>query len=148
MSDLSRKEHLPLTVLESSGKVDQLRREMADDRGERGGSAAPATRFAGDQAVVDRVIEALRKIFDPEIPVNIYDLGLIYRIEIGANGNLEIDMTLTAPACPMAETILTQVRQKTSEVDGVTAAKVNLVWEPAWTKARMSEVAMLELGLL
>ena len=95
----------------------------------------------------ERVIAMLKTVFDPEIPVNIYDLGLIYRIE-AIDGNVEIDMTLTAPNCPAAEFIMEDVTQKVESVEGVRSAKVNLVFEPEWDRDRMSEEAKLELGML
>lgn len=95
-----------------------------------------------------RVIEALKTVFDPEIPVNIYDLGLIYRCEVDEQGSVQIDMTLTAPGCPVAQTFPATVQNEVMKVDGVSAATVELVWEPAWTQDRMTETAKLELGLL
>lgn len=95
----------------------------------------------------ERVITMLKTVFDPEIPVNIYDLGLIYRIEAD-NGNVEIDMTLTAPNCPAADFIMEDVKQKVESIEGVKEAKINLVFEPEWDRDRMSEEAKLELGLL
>jgi len=94
------------------------------------------------------IIEALRKVHDPEIPVNIYDLGLIYRIDIAANGDCHIDMTLTAPACPVAGMMPVMVKDALGQVEGVGAVQVELVWEPPWTQDKMSEEAMLQLGLL
>ena len=88
----------------------------------------------------------LRTVYDPEIPVNIYDLGLIYRIELADDGSLEIDMTFTAPSCPLADFIFEDVRQKVESVEGVTSATVNLVFEPVWDQSMMSEEARLELG--
>lgn len=94
------------------------------------------------------VIAALRTIYDPEIPVNIYDLGLIYGLDIDAGGKVDIRMTLTAPACPVAGTFPDTVEQRIYEVPGVTEVRVELVWEPAWNKDRLSEDAKLSLGLL
>jgi FeS assembly SUF system protein len=94
------------------------------------------------------IIEALRKVHDPEIPVNIYDLGLIYRIDIAANGDCHIDMTLTAPACPVAGMMPVMVKDALGQVEGVGEVQVDLVWEPPWTQDKMSEEAMLQLGLL
>lgn len=99
-------------------------------------------------ALTDRVIAALRTVHDPEIPVNIYDLGLIYRIEVRGNGLVEIDMTLTAPGCPVADEILKQVRQAASGAEGVGSVKVNLVFDPPWDQSKMSEEAKLELGFV
>lgn len=94
------------------------------------------------------VIAALRTIYDPEIPVNIYDLGLIYGLDIDAAGKVDIRMTLTAPGCPVAATFPGTVEQRLYEVPGVTEARVELVWEPAWNPERLSEDAKLQLGLL
>ncbi len=90
----------------------------------------------------------LRTVFDPEIPVNIYDLGLIYKVDLQDDGHLNIDMTLTAPSCPAADFIMEDVRQKMEAVEGVTDVTINLVFEPAWSKDMISEEAKLELGLL
>ena len=94
-----------------------------------------------------RIVDVLRTVFDPEIPVNVYDLGLIYNIDLQDNGNLDVDMTLTAPNCPAAEYIMEDVRQKVESVIGVTTANVNLVFEPEWDRNMMSEEARVELGL-
>ena len=88
----------------------------------------------------------LRTVFDPEIPVNIYDLGLIYRIEVDDNGQADIDMTFTAPTCPAADFMMEDVRQKVEGVTGVTSANVQLVFEPEWDQSMMSEEARVELG--
>ncbi len=117
------------------------------------GSAAAVTGTAITDALQNKALEAsiiekLRTIFDPEIPVNIYDLGLIYRIDISAEKNVIVDMTLTAPGCPVAGTMPPAVQQAVESVDEVKTAKVNLVWEPAWSKDRMSDAALLQLGLL
>ena len=96
----------------------------------------------------ERIIDMLKTVYDPEIPVNVYDLGLIYKIDLQDDGELTIDMTLTAPNCPAAEFIMEDVRQKVESVDGVKAAQVNLVFEPEWDKDMMTEEAKLELGFL
>ncbi len=92
------------------------------------------------------VLEALREVYDPEIPVNIYDLGLIYEVNVDEYGVVDIEMTLTSPACPVAGILPGQVEQKVREVPGVADVSVELVWEPAWSMDRMSEEARLELG--
>ena len=102
----------------------------------------------GDPALRERVVEALKRVHDPEIPVNIYDLGLIYRIDLDDRGQADIDMTLTAPACPVAGTMPGLVAEAVKAVEGVTDARVTLVWDPPWTQERMSEEALLQLGLL
>lgn len=107
------------------------------------------TGAAGDPAALtDVIIAALRTVHDPEIPVNIYDLGLIYRIEPKAQGFVEIDMTLTAPGCPVAGEMLSWVQKAVQDVEGIDSVKVNLVFDPPWDKSRMSEDVQLELGLV
>ncbi len=101
-----------------------------------------------NKALEASIVEKLRTIFDPEIPVNIYDLGLIYRIDISAEKDVIVDMTLTAPGCPVAGSMPPAVQQAVESVEDVKTAKVNLVWEPAWSKDRMSDAALLQLGLL
>ena len=95
----------------------------------------------------EAVIDALRTVCDPEIPVNIYDLGLIYRLDIGKDGNVSIDMTLTAPGCPVAGAMPRTVAEAVAAVDGVGEVEVELVWEPPWSQDRMSEDARLALDL-
>jgi FeS assembly SUF system protein len=96
----------------------------------------------------DKVIEKLQTIFDPEIPVSIYELGLIYEINILPINNVQIVMTLTAPGCPAAQSLPVEVDQKLREIEGVNDVHVAVTWTPAWDKSRMSEVAQLELGWL
>ena len=99
--------------------------------------------------VEERIVEALRTVFDPEIPVNIFDLGLVYKIDYHEeDGTLDVDMTLTAPGCPLADYIVEDVRQKLEVIDGVTSVNVNLVFEPEWTQDMMSEEAKADLGML
>mgnify|MGYP001629572955 FL=1 len=98
--------------------------------------------------IEERIIAMLKTVYDPEIPVNIYDLGLIYKIDLQDNGEVVLDMTLTAPNCPAADFIMEDVRQKVDSVEGVTSSVVNLVFEPQWDKDMMSEEAKLELGFL
>lgn len=93
------------------------------------------------------VIEMLKTIFDPEIPVNIFELGLIYDIKLSDSGNVHIDMTLTAPGCPVAQTFPGEVASKVESVPGINKAHVELVWDPAWDKSMMSEAAQLQLGM-
>jgi FeS assembly SUF system protein len=100
------------------------------------------------EALKDQIIEQLRTVFDPEIHVNIYDLGLIYRIDIDDDANIDVDMTLTAPGCPVAHTFPGMVEGKIKEVEGVKDAVVNLVWEPAWSRDNMTMEVKLELGIL
>jgi FeS assembly SUF system protein len=107
-----------------------------------GAALAPGT----PPAARDAVIEALQSVHDPEIPVNIYDLGLIYRLDIAGNGNVAVEMTLTAPGCPVAGEIPGKVAEAVAAVRGVGEVEVRLVWEPAWTKQCMSDDAKLALG--
>lgn len=93
-----------------------------------------------------RVIEALRTVYDPEIPVNIYDLGLIYDVVVEDNGEVRVRMTLTSPACPVAGTLPPEVEEKVRDVQGVTSAIVDVVWDPPWNPEMMSDAAKLELG--
>lgn len=94
------------------------------------------------------IIAALRTVHDPEIPVNLYDLGLIYRIEIAPNGDVAIDMTLTAPGCPVAGMMPMLVKRAVEQVEGVGEVEVHLVWDPPWSAERMSDEARLQLGLM
>lgn len=96
----------------------------------------------------EKIVRMLKTVYDPEIPVNIYDLGLIYNIDLDSEGFLVIDMTLTAPNCPAVDFIVEDVRMKTLSVEGVKDVHVNIVYEPAWDKNMMSEEAQLELGFL
>lgn len=99
------------------------------------------------QATEAAVIEVLRTVFDPEIPVNIYELGLIYNVDVNAEGAVDVKMTLTSPACPVAGSLPPEVEEKIKTVSGVTGAKVEVVWEPPWTPDLMTEAAKLELGM-
>ena len=98
--------------------------------------------------IEEKIVAMLKTVYDPEIPVNVYDLGLIYRIDVSDEGETTIDMTLTAPNCPAADFIMEDVRQKIESIEGVKSAVVNLVFEPEWDKDMMSEEAKLELGFL
>ena len=98
--------------------------------------------------IEERIVEMLKTVYDPEIPVNVYDLGLIYKIDLQDDGNLTLDMTLTAPNCPAADFIMEDIRQKVESVEGVASAQVNLVFEPEWDKDMMTEEAKLEFGFL
>jgi FeS assembly SUF system protein len=102
----------------------------------------------GDAALQEKVVEALKTVQDPEIPVNLVDLGLIYELLVNKDGTVYVEMTLTTPACPVAGALPGQVQQAVAGVAGVTDARVKLVWTPPWTKDRMSEEAKLELGLM
>ena len=98
--------------------------------------------------IEEKIVAMLKTVYDPEIPVNVYDLGLIYKIDVSDNGEVPLDMTLTAPNCPAADFIMEDIRQKVESVEGVTSATINLVFEPEWDKDMMSEEAKLALGFL
>ena len=98
--------------------------------------------------IEERIVKMLRTVYDPEIPVNVYDLGLIYKVDVDDENRVSIDMTLTAPNCPVADFIVEDVKQKVESVEGVASAQINLVFEPEWNKDMMSEEAKLELGFL
>ncbi len=149
-----------LTVLPHSGKADQLRADAAAaPAGQKKDrliephvnriSASPAALKSDRQRQIEReIIKTLRTVFDPELPVNIYDLGLIYDIDIDPDDRVHVRMTLTAPGCPVAGTLPPAVEQKLEAIDAVRSATVELVWEPQWTREMMSDAAQLELGLL
>lgn len=98
--------------------------------------------------IEQKIVEMIKTVYDPEIPVNVYDLGLIYRIELKDDNSVDIDMTLTAPNCPAADFLMEDVKMKVESVEGVTAVNMNLVFEPEWSQDLMTEEAKLELGLL
>jgi len=100
------------------------------------------------EALKEKVIEVLKNIFDPELPVNIYELGLIYEVAILPVNNVQIVMTLTAPGCPAAQSLPIEVDQKVHEIEGVNDVHVAVTWSPAWNKSMMSEAAQLELGFM
>lgn len=97
--------------------------------------------------IEERIVDVLKTVYDPEIPVNIYDLGMIYKIDVKDSSTIYVDMTFTAPNCPAADFILEDVRTKLESVEGIKTANVNLVFEPAWDQSMLSEEARLELGL-
>lgn len=102
-----------------------------------------------DTAAVETAVrDAIKTVYDPEIPVNIYDLGLIYGVDVEPDGKVEVRMTLTAPGCPVSGMLVKEVAEKSGGVEGVSTSHVELVWDPPWTKERMTEEAMLELGLI
>lgn len=96
--------------------------------------------------IEEKIVDVLKTVYDPEIPVNIYDLGMIYKIDVDEKGNLDMDMTFTAPSCPAADFILEDVRTKVESVEGIKSANINLVFDPAWDQSMMSEEARVELG--
>ena len=110
-------------------------------------ASAPAGPAAADE-VRDRIVQMLTTIYDPEIPVNIYEMGLVYDLDIDADGDVKILMTLTSPNCPVAGSLPPEVEAKVGSVEGVRSVTVDLTWDPPWTPERMSEAAKLELGFL
>lgn len=113
-----------------------------------GGSGVAPTGPVDTDALRERVVEALKHVYDPEIPINIYDLGLIYGIDVDPEARVRVRMTLTAPACPVAGALVEDVARRVGKTEGVSQSRVELVWDPPWTKDRMTEEALLELGLL
>jgi len=122
-------------------KPQRLNLPLGDDQ-----PAPAAPEVPAGASLEERVLAALRTVYDPEIPVNIYDLGLIYDLKIDPSGAVAIRMTLTSPACPVAESLPGQVRARVESIPDVTTATVDLVWEPPWDHSRMSEAAQLQLG--
>lgn len=108
---------------------------------------APESTLPPDAPLRDRVVAAIETVYDPEIPVNVYELGLIYKLDISDAGAVSVDMTLTTPNCPVAGSLVGEVQRKVASVPGVSSAAVNLVWEPPWDKSKMSEAAAMFLGL-
>jgi FeS assembly SUF system protein len=144
-----------LPVLPSSGKVEQLRREMQENppaqvRTPIDPANAPATNANVSPEVrllEGKVIEAIREVYDPEIPVNIYELGLIYAVEVGPDNVVNVRMTLTTPACPVAGSLPGEVQRRIEAIPEVKSANVDLTWDPPWDRSMMSEAAMLQLGM-
>jgi FeS assembly SUF system protein len=132
-------------VLDSDGDAERKRDYLAGFLAQK-----PQVDLAGEPggAVYDAIIDALKDIYDPEIPVNIYDLGLIYGVEVTEEGHAVVTMTLTTPNCPVAESMPMEVEMRVGAVPGVGVAEVNLVWDPAWDPQKMSDEAKLELGML
>ncbi|HEX5077792.1 MAG TPA: SUF system Fe-S cluster assembly protein [Geminicoccaceae bacterium] len=110
--------------------------------------SADKTRQAEIDALGERVIDVLRTIYDPEIPVDIFELGLIYKVDIDDARHVQIEMTLTSPACPVAGSLPGEVESKVSAIEGVRSATVELVWDPPWNPSMMTEEAQLELGMI
>jgi len=131
---------------ESMGEKLERKRDYLEGFLARQPAAASATEPGG--ALYEAVIDALREIYDPEIPVNIYDLGLIYGVDVSAEGDAMVTMTLTTPHCPVAESMPGEVELRVGAVPGIRDAEVNLVWDPPWDPGKMSDEARLELGML
>ncbi len=155
---------IPLTVLSSNAKLDELRQQVvAEKQQQQGGGAAreispddtlisrflDASKTPRQRLIIEKAIEAIRKVYDPEIPVNIYDLGLIYDIDVDAQTNaVRVKMTLTAPGCPVAGSLVSAVETSVENIDEVASATVELIFDPPWDRSMISEAAQLELGLL
>lgn len=132
-------------VESASEKLERKRDYLEGFLSQKPAAAAPAEPGG---ALYESVIDALKDIYDPEIPVNIYDLGLIYGVDVTDEGDVAITMTLTTPHCPVAESMPGEVELRAGSVPGVRSAEVNLVWDPPWDPAKMSDEARLELGML
>jgi FeS assembly SUF system protein len=144
-----------LPVLPNSGKVDQLRSEPQSQTVEKKladrtpiDDALDSSLPLEQRLIRSRVIAVLKSIYDPEIPVNIFDLGLIYAIDVSPENEVRVRMTLTAPGCPVAGTLPGEIQRKIESAEGVKSSTVELVWDPPWDRSRMSEAALLELGML
>jgi FeS assembly SUF system protein len=132
----------------SRDEEDVAMEEKPEETPDDGARAAPPTLdIESAMALEEGVVAALKTVFDPEIPVDIYELGLIYDIDVAAGGRVKVRMTLTSPACPVAGSLPGEVEQKVQGVAGVEAAEVELVWDPPWNPGMMSEAARLELGM-
>ena len=134
--------------LESFLKGEAADEERPADEPEPRGDSPESAESAGEPPLEERVIAALRQIYDPEIPVNIYDLGLIYGVEADGDNNVDVTMTLTTPHCPVAESLPMEVEAKVRSVEGVNDVDLDVVWDPPWDMSKMSDEARLELGLL
>lgn len=132
----------PVTIGEFEPRTDEEREQAKQAHQQSNENKRP------HEDIISDIILALKNVYDPEIPLNIYDLGLIYNVEMGDDDIAYVDMTLTSPGCPVAQTFPIMVEQEVLKVTGVADAEVNLVWDPPWTKARMSEAALLQLGLI
>ncbi|MCI0742573.1 MAG: DUF59 domain-containing protein [Gemmataceae bacterium] len=144
--DTSRLQPAPEHTAEDAGRLSNAAPDRPMDAS---CEQAPVEPLSESEIVTlkDAIVAALCTCFDPEIPINIYELGLIYDIEIAPSGSVGVRMTLTTPACPAAGSLPGEVQRKIQAVPKVTAAKVDVVWEPPWTKDRMSEAAKLQLGI-
>jgi FeS assembly SUF system protein len=147
--DSNKPAPLSLHVIPTNRKLDEFRREFAEHPPEPKvvDRQVDLNKSPAQNAIELKVIETLKTVFDPEIPVSIWDLGLIYSIDVTLENAVKVTMTLTAPACPVAGMIVAEVQRKVAAIEGVSRADIDLVWDPPWTKDRMSEAAFLELGL-
>jgi FeS assembly SUF system protein len=127
----------------STDHLDRAEAILADDD-----TAAQRARNAEVEVLGEKIVEAIRSCYDPEIPVNIYELGLIYKVDVEDDNKVLVDMTLTSPHCPVAESLPIEVQDKIKGVEGVSDCEVNIVWDPPWHPSMMSEEAQLELGMI
>lgn len=127
----------------SNADVEQAAALLATDE-----HADEKKRIAEVEALGEQIVEQLKTVYDPEIPVNIYELGLVYKIDVEDDNTVLIDMTLTSPHCPVAETLPPEVEQKVQQIEGVKRCEVRIVWDPPWMPSMMSEEAQLEMGLI
>jgi FeS assembly SUF system protein len=133
---------------EPSGTTSALERAQAFLGKDDAATQASKERLEEVGALGERIIEALQTVYDPEIPVNIYELGLVYKVDVEADNKVLLEMTLTSPSCPVAETLPPEVEHKVAAVEGVSACEVRIVWDPPWNPSMMSEEARLELGMI
>ena len=124
--------------------LDRAEAILADDPD----TAARRDRLAEVEALGERIVEALKTVYDPEIPVNIYELGLVYKVDVEDDDRVVVEMTLTSPHCPVAESLPAEVEAKVAAVAGVSGCEVKIVWDPPWTPSMMTEEAQLELGMI
>lgn len=139
----------PVTTADSRGEKTDPRPAASDKSAGAGANAAEAKRLDGLEqvAVHDKVVETLRTCYDPEIPVNIYELGLVYEVRVEPTGEVYVKMTLTSPNCPVAGSLPIEVKEKIKTVPNVSSVKLDLVWEPMWDPSKMTEAARLQLGI-
>lgn len=151
MSEPGKKVSLSQAATGEEDHAARVMREKIGDVGSLGGVAGQTVitgvDAADQKAILPKIIAALRSVFDPEIPLNIYDLGLIYRIAMDPVNAIKVQMTLTAPGCPVAGSIVAEVKRKLEAIGEIPAVDVELVWDPPWTRDRLTEAARLELGM-
>ena len=147
MSESTHDKDMPVIDTSAEAQVAQTPSDVAEVPAESDDETATPEISPEMQALTDEIVGALKSVYDPEIPVDIYELGLIYRVEVTDDRDVNIDMTLTAPGCPVAEHMPVWVQDAVSALDGIGDVKVNMVFEPPWDKSMMSEAAKLELNL-
>lgn len=140
------KEQMNVAVETEDTSIQSQKTELP--KGEDRSAQESDTELAHLQALDDKVVDIIKTCYDPEIPVNIYELGLIYQVRVKAHGQIHIVMTLTTPHCPAAQSLPQEVKDKVKGIPGVTDVEIEIVWDPPWTPSRLSEAAKLELGFL